>query len=86
MSMTPYIYPTYIYTISAKFQLYIEGYLQAMLDVMYKQEYLRIRVIDDQVTPSNIFLFCYILRVLINSLHFCFWSNCNNEPFHSRLF
>lgn len=31
-------------------QLYIEGYLQAMLDVMYKQEYLRVRVIDDQVT------------------------------------
>ena len=30
-------------------QLYIEGYLQAMLDVMYKQEYLRVRVVDDQV-------------------------------------
>lgn len=30
-------------------QLYIEGYLQAMLDTIYKQEYLRVRVIDDQV-------------------------------------
>ncbi|KAG1347955.1 hypothetical protein COCNU_06G017840 [Cocos nucifera] len=38
-------------------ELYIEGYLQAMLDVMYKQEYLRVRVIDDQVwvrTPKSI--------------------------------
>lgn len=30
-------------------QLYIEGYLQAMLDTMYRQEYLRVKVIDDQV-------------------------------------
>ena len=30
-------------------QLYVEGYLQAMLDTIYKQEYLRVRVIDDQV-------------------------------------
>ncbi|KAI7740513.1 hypothetical protein M8C21_024425 [Ambrosia artemisiifolia] len=29
-------------------ELYIEGYLQAMLDTMYKHEYLRVRVIDDQ--------------------------------------
>eukprot|EP00268_Persea_americana_P036759 TRINITY_DN3627_c0_g1_i3.p1 TRINITY_DN3627_c0_g1~~TRINITY_DN3627_c0_g1_i3.p1 ORF type:complete len:509 (+),score=78.43 TRINITY_DN3627_c0_g1_i3:687-2213(+) len=29
-------------------ELYIEGYLQAMLDVIYKQEYLRVRVIEDQ--------------------------------------
>ncbi|GAY42809.1 hypothetical protein CUMW_069730 [Citrus unshiu] len=28
--------------------LYIEGYLQAMLDTMYRQEYLRVRVIDNQ--------------------------------------
>ncbi|BAF30196.2 Os12g0594200 [Oryza sativa Japonica Group] len=35
-------------------ELYIEGYLQAMLDVMYKQEYLRIRVIDDQVILKNL--------------------------------
>lgn len=30
-------------------QLYIEGYLQAMLDTIYKQEYLRVRVIENQV-------------------------------------
>lgn len=41
-------------------QLYIEGYLQAMLDVMYKQEYLRVRVIDDQVTSSYQFAFLYV--------------------------
>ncbi|KAG7565151.1 Vacuolar protein sorting-associated protein 13 C-terminal [Arabidopsis suecica] len=35
-------------------ELYIEGYLQAMLDTMYRQEYLRVKVIDDQV--NNIFL------------------------------
>ncbi|KAF0888967.1 hypothetical protein E2562_020183 [Oryza meyeriana var. granulata] len=35
-------------------ELYIEGYLQAMLDVMYKQEYLRIRVVDDQVILKNL--------------------------------
>ncbi|XP_077214791.1 vacuolar protein sorting-associated protein, putative (DUF1162) isoform X2 [Tasmannia lanceolata] len=33
---------------------YIEGYLQAMLDVIYKQEYLRVRVIDDQVILKNL--------------------------------
>lgn len=35
-------------------ELYIEGYLQAMLDVIYKQEYLRVRVIDDQVILKNL--------------------------------
>uniref|UniRef100_A0ACD6A2G5 Uncharacterized protein n=1 Tax=Avena sativa TaxID=4498 RepID=A0ACD6A2G5_AVESA len=35
-------------------ELYIEGYLQAMLDVMYKQEYLRVRVVDDQVFLKNL--------------------------------
>uniref|UniRef100_K3Z322 Vacuolar protein sorting-associated protein 13 VPS13 adaptor binding domain-containing protein n=1 Tax=Setaria italica TaxID=4555 RepID=K3Z322_SETIT len=35
-------------------ELYIEGYLQAMLDVMYKQEYLRVRVVDDQVILKNL--------------------------------
>jgi len=30
-------------------QLYIEGYIQAMLDTVYRQEYLRVRVIDNQV-------------------------------------
>lgn len=44
-----------------KMQLYIEGYLQAMLDTVYKQEYLRVRVIDNQVIW---FLFNY---------HFCYY-------------
>ncbi|MBA0715744.1 hypothetical protein Golax_014630, partial [Gossypium laxum] len=35
-------------------ELYIEGYLQAMLDSMYRQEYLRVRVIDDQVFLKNL--------------------------------
>ncbi|OMO56804.1 hypothetical protein CCACVL1_26268 [Corchorus capsularis] len=35
-------------------ELYIEGYLQAMLDSMYKQEYLRVRVVDDQVILKNL--------------------------------
>ncbi|OVA18601.1 Vacuolar protein sorting-associated protein 13 domain [Macleaya cordata] len=35
-------------------ELYIEGYLQAMLDALYKQEYLRVRVIDDQVVLKNL--------------------------------
>ncbi|KAJ6366969.1 hypothetical protein OIU77_003367 [Salix suchowensis] len=35
-------------------ELYVEGYLQAMLDTMYRQEYLRVRVIDDQVFLKNL--------------------------------
>ncbi|XP_024036479.1 uncharacterized protein LOC18037025 isoform X3 [Citrus clementina] len=35
-------------------ELYIEGYLQAMLDSMYRQEYLRVRVIDNQVFLKNL--------------------------------
>ncbi|XP_039010299.1 uncharacterized protein LOC120139014 [Hibiscus syriacus] len=35
-------------------ELYIEGYLQAMLDSMYRLEYLRVRVIDDQVFLKNL--------------------------------
>ncbi|KAA3474313.1 Vacuolar protein sorting-associated protein 13b [Gossypium australe] len=35
-------------------ELYIEGYLQAMLDSMYRQEYLRVRVVDDQVFLKNL--------------------------------
>ncbi|XP_031387722.1 uncharacterized protein LOC116200899 isoform X2 [Punica granatum] len=34
-------------------ELYIEGYLQAMLDMIYKQEYLQVRVIDNQVNLKN---------------------------------
>lgn len=40
-------------------QLYIEGYLQAMLDMVYKQEYLRVRVIDNQVI-----LPCYLICII----------------------
>ncbi|XP_031116040.1 uncharacterized protein LOC116019835 isoform X2 [Ipomoea triloba] len=35
-------------------ELYIEGYLQAMLDTIYKQEYLRVRVIENQVILKNL--------------------------------
>ncbi|KAI3452089.1 hypothetical protein Pfo_008754 [Paulownia fortunei] len=35
-------------------ELYIEGYLQAMLDTMYNQEYLRVRVIENQVVLKNL--------------------------------
>ncbi|CAK9151536.1 unnamed protein product [Ilex paraguariensis] len=35
-------------------ELYIEGYLQAMLDTMYKQEYLRVSVMDNQVVLKNL--------------------------------
>ncbi|KAL5557187.1 hypothetical protein UlMin_039423 [Ulmus minor] len=35
-------------------ELYVEGYLQAMLDTLYRQEYLRVRVIDDQVYLKNL--------------------------------
>ncbi|XP_022977391.1 uncharacterized protein LOC111477741 isoform X1 [Cucurbita maxima] len=35
-------------------ELYIEGYLQATLDTIYRQEYLRVRVIDNQVCLKNL--------------------------------
>lgn len=35
-------------------ELYVEGYLQAMLDTTYRQEYLRVRVIDDLVFVKNL--------------------------------
>ncbi|KAL8476053.1 hypothetical protein ACS0TY_028647 [Phlomoides rotata] len=35
-------------------ELYIEGYLQAMLDTMYKQEYLKVRVMENQVILKNL--------------------------------
>ncbi|KZV24988.1 hypothetical protein F511_01958 [Dorcoceras hygrometricum] len=34
--------------------LYIEGYLQAMLDTVYKQEYLRVKVTDNVVILKNL--------------------------------
>lgn len=54
-------------------QLYIEGYLQAMLDVMYKQDYLRVRVIDNQVYFGYsvlvlVHLICKILIIIYNFL------------------
>ncbi|XP_071913295.1 uncharacterized protein [Coffea arabica] len=35
-------------------ELYIEGYLQALLDALYNQEYLRVRVTDNQVILKNL--------------------------------
>lgn len=37
-------------------QLYIEGYLQAMLDAVFKQEYLTVRVVDNQVSKFDFLL------------------------------
>jgi hypothetical protein len=36
-------------------QVYIEGYLQAMLDALFKQDYLRVKVSDDQVSVNLLF-------------------------------
>lgn len=47
-------------TLSVVMQLYIEGYLQAMLDTLYKQEYLRVRVIDNQVTKNYVLCACVV--------------------------
>lgn len=50
-------------------QLYIEGYLQAMLDTFYRQEYLRVSVIENQVNfkelqkPSGQRLYYYGSRL-----------------------
>ena len=57
-------------------QLYIEVYLQAMLDVMYKQEYLRVRVIDDQVTSSYQFAFLSVTSCMVSPRTFVFFSLC----------
>jgi hypothetical protein len=51
---------------SATAQLYIEGYLQAMLEVMYKQEYLRVRVVDDQVI-SLYYMFAFAMDCILSS-------------------
>lgn len=47
-------------------QLYIEGYLQAMLDTVYRQEYLRVRVIDNQVVLKE------IRKFVIDKTHFVY--------------
>lgn len=36
-------------------QLYIEGYLQAMLHVTYNQEYLQVKVIDNLVSSLTLY-------------------------------
>ena len=38
-----------IVTMVEVWEVYIEGYVKAMLDSLYRQEYLRVRVIDNQV-------------------------------------
>eukprot|EP00268_Persea_americana_P036762 TRINITY_DN3627_c0_g1_i6.p1 TRINITY_DN3627_c0_g1~~TRINITY_DN3627_c0_g1_i6.p1 ORF type:complete len:286 (+),score=36.22 TRINITY_DN3627_c0_g1_i6:363-1220(+) len=35
-------------------ELYIEGYIQAMLDVRYKQEHVRVKVTEDEVILENL--------------------------------
>jgi len=74
--------PLLIYNMSCVIvQLYIEGYLQAMLDVMYKQEYLRVRVIDDQVTSSYLFSFLSVISCMVSPRTSVFFSLCE-RPVH----
>ncbi|KAH9301469.1 hypothetical protein KI387_013052, partial [Taxus chinensis] len=35
-------------------EMYIEGYLQAMLDALFRQVYLKVKVVDDQVILKNL--------------------------------
>ncbi|KAI5064102.1 hypothetical protein GOP47_0020772 [Adiantum capillus-veneris] len=35
-------------------ETYVEGYLQAMLDTLYQQHYLKVKVVDDQVLLKNL--------------------------------
>ncbi|XP_059063303.1 uncharacterized protein LOC131071412 isoform X3 [Cryptomeria japonica] len=35
-------------------EMYIEGYLQAMLDTLYRQVYVKVKVVDDQVILKNL--------------------------------
>lgn len=53
-------------------ETYIEGYLQAMLDTLFKQDYLRVKVVDDQVLlknlPPNSMLIEDIIRCVKNFL------------------
>lgn len=35
-------------------QVYIEGYLQAMLDTMFRQDYLKVKVTDEEVGPVSL--------------------------------
>ncbi|CAA6663054.1 unnamed protein product [Spirodela intermedia] len=43
-------------------ELYIEGYLQAMLHVTYNQEYLQVKVIDNLLLSPASRIFCHPLR------------------------
>ncbi|ONK74620.1 uncharacterized protein A4U43_C03F8360 [Asparagus officinalis] len=49
-------------------ELYIEGYLQAMLDVMYKQEYLRVRVIDNLVVLKNLPPNSFVINEIVENV------------------
>lgn len=63
-------------------QLYIEGYLQAMLDTVYKQEYLRVRVIDNQVILPFVIYVCIISIRNRKSTIYHFISSFLNAIWH----
>lgn len=43
------------------FQAYVEGYLQAMVDNLFKQEYLRVKISVDEVGMFLFFFFGFCL-------------------------
>lgn len=49
-------------------QVYIEGYLQAMLDALFKQDYLRVKVSDDQVSANFLLLQKCSLSVFVETI------------------
>ncbi|PNY03612.1 hypothetical protein L195_g000019 [Trifolium pratense] len=60
--------------------LYIEGYIQAMLDTVYRQEYLRVRVIDNQNTSTF-----FGMKVQAQYQHMCMVILKNLPPNHSLI-
>ncbi len=40
-------------------QVYIEGYLQAMLDSQFRQDYLKVKVTDEEVRYHRLLSLCY---------------------------
>jgi hypothetical protein len=68
-------------------QVYIEGYLQAMLDTMFRQDYLKVKVTDEEVGPVSL---CDLESQLKTCLSYPFIHiesggltqlNCFSEPY-----
>ncbi|KAJ7546345.1 hypothetical protein O6H91_08G036400 [Diphasiastrum complanatum] len=49
-------------------EAYIEGYLQAILDTLFKQEYLKVKVVDDQVILKNLPPNSMLMEEIMNSV------------------